>query len=413
MQQSETDSSDMEELLTQVFVLQKMGYTKIALQKCTDSIARGEDNEEVVILAAELYIEGDDLNAAYDLLTLSALRYPDCLDIDVLIGEICSQLGHTGEAVERLSSVLGKAPDHKKAVIYLAKILADNGQFQSVCNTLDKYIAVDEHDQWIYIFSATILDYYGKPDLAASYLSRARKFFPQSLHFSYLMTAVGGGEVPDRAPAEYMRELFDQSANSYDEHLKSLGNAGPRLVSEAIEHLGLKGAGDYSILDAGCGTGLCGGLLKPYARWLEGVDISPKMLEQAQERGCYDSIQCSDIVEFTRLTEQKYDLVLLSDVLVYFGSLHEILANLSRCLIEGGHVVFSVETLEPQSGVDQGCRLAANGRYSHTPEYVLYVLGQSGFDQPGMIKHDIIRHEFGEPVNCLMVVARSSKISNI
>ena len=34
------------------------------------------------------------------------------------------------------------------------------------------------------------------------------------------------------------------------------------------------------VLDLGCGTGLCGPLLRPYARALAGVDLSPQMLER-------------------------------------------------------------------------------------------------------------------------------------
>ena len=38
------------------------------------------------------------------------------------------------------------------------------------------------------------------------------------------------------------------------------------------------------ILDAGCGTGLCGPLLAPYARRLVGVDLSDGMLKHAREK---------------------------------------------------------------------------------------------------------------------------------
>ena len=42
------------------------------------------------------------------------------------------------------------------------------------------------------------------------------------------------------------------------------------------------------ILDAGCGTGLCGPLLKPWARRLVGVDLSGGMLEKARALQLYD-----------------------------------------------------------------------------------------------------------------------------
>ena len=47
---------------------------------------------------------------------------------------------------------------------------------------------------------------------------------------------------------------------------------------------------DAYILDAGCGTGLCGPLVAPHAQRLTGVDLSAGMLAQASEKGVYDEL---------------------------------------------------------------------------------------------------------------------------
>ena len=52
------------------------------------------------------------------------------------------------------------------------------------------------------------------------------------------------------------------------------------LVASLMEVLG-RGQPIYDVLDAGCGTGLCGALLKPFARSLTGVDLSSGMLRKA------------------------------------------------------------------------------------------------------------------------------------
>ena len=39
------------------------------------------------------------------------------------------------------------------------------------------------------------------------------------------------------------------------------------------------------ILDLGCGTGSTGAAFAPIARRLDGVDLSPRMIEQARARG--------------------------------------------------------------------------------------------------------------------------------
>ena len=45
-----------------------------------------------------------------------------------------------------------------------------------------------------------------------------------------------------------------------------------------LAHAGLDASRSLDVLDAGCGTGLCGPLVAPYARRLVGVDLSEAML---------------------------------------------------------------------------------------------------------------------------------------
>lgn len=56
--------------------------------------------------------------------------------------------------------------------------------------------------------------------------------------------------------------------------------AGPRIGKNT--HL--------DILDAGCGTGLCADVLRPYAKSLVGVDLSPQMLALAAKQQIYDQL---------------------------------------------------------------------------------------------------------------------------
>ncbi|WP_163597484.1 class I SAM-dependent DNA methyltransferase, partial [Klebsiella pneumoniae] len=61
----------------------------------------------------------------------------------------------------------------------------------------------------------------------------------------------------------------------------------PELVAEAVAASQEAGTTGLAILDAGCGTGLCGPSLRPFADRLIGIDLSRKMLERAAARGCY------------------------------------------------------------------------------------------------------------------------------
>ena len=65
----------------------------------------------------------------------------------------------------------------------------------------------------------------------------------------------------------------------------------------------------YDILDAGCGTGLCGVLLKPLARSLTGVDLSASMLKKAKQRGIYDRLVEDEITRFLSEHVAAFDVV--------------------------------------------------------------------------------------------------------
>ncbi len=49
------------------------------------------------------------------------------------------------------------------------------------------------------------------------------------------------------------------------------------------------------MLDAGCGTGLCGPIFRNISGSMIGVDLSPEMVEKARERKVYDELEVADI----------------------------------------------------------------------------------------------------------------------
>lgn len=53
------------------------------------------------------------------------------------------------------------------------------------------------------------------------------------------------------------------------------------------------------VVDLGCGSGLVGPALKTFGKPLTGIDTSPAMLEEAQARGCFDSLHRMDIADWS------------------------------------------------------------------------------------------------------------------
>lgn len=117
---------------------------------------------------------------------------------------------------------------------------------------------------------------------------------------------------PDEA-----RNLYDEWAASYDNDLNSIDYAFPAHAATAlISALGGRDVSTIRVLDAGCGTGLLGiCLAKNGVKHIEGIDISPKMLEIAQKSGTYAVVEEADLTKPLAKKEGEYDAVTCSGTL--------------------------------------------------------------------------------------------------
>jgi predicted TPR repeat methyltransferase len=220
----------------------------------------------------------------------------------------------------------------------------------------------------------------------------------------HMLAAASGQDVPARADDQYIVKTFDRFAESFDEKLQRLEYRAPQLVAASLIHHPLYQTGRAAVLDAGCGTGLCGPLLKSTAGRLVGVDLSPKMLEQAGDRGVYDEVHVGELTSFMRSHPAEFDIVVAADVLCYFGELETAVQAARLALRPGGLLSFSVEALADGSA-DEDFRIRLHGRYSHARSYVQRALEAAGFAAPH-IDPAVLRKEFDEPVHGYIVLAR-------
>ena len=119
------------------------------------------------------------------------------------------------------------------------------------------------------------------------------------------------------------------------------------------------------VLDAGCGTGLCGPLIARYARRLVGVDLSAPMLAQARARNVYDELVKCELTAYLGDSTGAFDVIVSADTLVYFGLLEDVIAASANALRPGGRLIFTVEELIG-AGSDAGYSISLTGRYRHT-----------------------------------------------
>jgi predicted TPR repeat methyltransferase len=237
---------------------------------------------------------------------------------------------------------------------------------------------------------------------AAEVFSRWLAAEPGNPIATHMLAACSGENVPARASDAYIRTTFDGFASSFDDVLlHQLDYRAPQLVLEVLAPVLGKGGALSDVLDAGCGTGLCGPLLRPYARSLTGVDLSEGMLSKARARKIYDHLHQAEITDFLGAHALGFDVIVAADMLCYFGDLHDVVVKARSALRPGGSVAFTVERGEDV----QTHRIEPHGRYSHSRNYVERVLREAGFATVHLVGA-ILRRERGTDVEGWVVHAR-------
>jgi len=217
----------------------------------------------------------------------------------------------------------------------------------------------------------------------------------------HMLAACSGREVPQRASDGFVERVFDNFAASFDSKLAKLEYRAPALVAAMLEESGLPATKSLDILDAGCGTGLCGPLVASYARRLTGVDLSAGMLARAEEKHVYDALLKRELTLYLRESVAAFDVIVSADTLVYFGALQEVLAAAAAALRPEGLLIFTLEAASDD--VVSEYRLESHGRYAHSRQYVEQLLVSEGLTTEAAPAE--LRMEAGAPVAGLVIRA--------
>ncbi|HZX28029.1 MAG TPA: tetratricopeptide repeat protein [Telluria sp.] len=311
-------------------------------------------------------------------------------------GAALQQMGAMDEAVASYERALACAPGHAEALLNLATACQRLHRPQEALAYAERALAAQPRNAAAALQKANALRSLERAEDAVQAYRAARGLGADPQLVDYMLAALGSEPAPAAPPAQYVAALFDQYAGHFDRHLQDeLAYDTPRLLVAALApHAGAA----LTVIDAGCGTGLCGPLLRPFARRLIGVDLAPAMLEQARRRGCYDELACADLVGFLR--ETRAGLIVAADVLVYLGDLGPLMDAVDAALVPGGLFAFSVE-----AGAAEPFALRSSGRYAHGSASLRRLLAEHGLT----VLHwesAILRCERGAGVEGMLIVAR-------
>lgn len=380
---------------------------------------------------------------ALPLLDQALALEPDDVDAWCHRGQALASLSRPTEALGSFDRALVVLPGHLPALYQRGLTLAGLQRYPEALQATGQLLALDRANEPAWWLQAETLNRMNRPnDALAAYdqllalnptLARAASqrggllkdlgrvpeaisAFNQALELGgdtelngYFLASLASHEfaaasshvpVPTTAPRSYVESLFDDYADQFDAHLVGqLGYCAHIVLVDELVRLLQAGRSRFkSALDLGCGTGLCGPLVKPHAEQLAGVDLSAAMLEKAAALEVYDTLAHSDLSEHLAQTQAQHDLVLSADVFIYVGALEAVFAGVTRVLDAGGVFCFSVEKADDT--VDW--RLTPGMRYAHSARYLRAVAAQHGFDVLQM-QELAIRHDQRQAIDGLFV----------
>lgn len=209
---------------------------------------------------------------------------------------------------------------------------------------------------------------------------------------------LGAAPTPDAPPPAYVRDLFDAYADDFEAALVDrLGYRAPALIAAALDRAAPGRTFGHG-LDLGCGTGLMAEALTSRVARLDGVDLSPAMVEKARQKGLYADLRVAELVADLSEPRGPYDLVLAADVFCYLGDLAPVLKAARARATDDAVLAFSVER-----GAD-GFQLADSLRYRHSPDYLAATLAAAGWAN-ALLTPATLRRDRGEDIAGLVVTA--------
>lgn len=310
------------------------GQTDKAITQLLFIEQHSPDHLETQTNLGTFYLKKSDLAKAKSHYLKALILAPQDTQILFNLGVIHAQLGHLDQAIQYYQQVVRIQPEHFPAH-----------------NNLGVAFLAKNHTVF-----------------ALQHFQTALRLQPHNEAIRHTVQALSNNQQLSSTAPDYITALFDAYADHYEPHLLSaLNYQVPPMLYQAIQQCVAPPKQEWFILDIGCGTGLCGELFKPAAKKLIGIDLSNKMLDIAKQKNIYDELIVGDFNQYLATHENKFNLIVAGDVLVYLGDLQDTFKNVHHALTKKGLFVFNTETKEQP---DPGFVITQSGRFIHHKNYI-------------------------------------------
>jgi predicted TPR repeat methyltransferase len=382
----------------------RLAQAESLLQAVVDADAENADALHFLGLLRAQQGRGDD---AIELIRRALNANPQYADAWNNFGLLLRAMPHYSAALDAFDKAAAHGPNLISAHLNRAQLLRRSARFDEAASAYRRVLELDPTHTDAHRALGNLLYRMGRLEEAAEAYENWSRIDPNHPVAAHMAAAHRAGAAPSRASGDYVRATFDRFAPAFDQNMTALKYHAPQLVLEEVAKC-FEPMRELDILDAGCGTGLCGPMLAPFAQKLFGIDLSSAMVDLAAKREVYDALVVAELTEYLEANPDAFDLIVSADTLVYFGALEELIAAAARSLREAGILVFTVERLRESSRCDQrrvDFFLNPHGRYSHAEEYLRRCLAGAAFELVNL-RPDTLRFENDLPVEGFVLTAR-------
>jgi predicted TPR repeat methyltransferase len=291
------------------------------------------------------------------------------------LGNVLKDLGRLDEAVFCYQNAVALNSEYAEAFNNLGNVLKLLNQLEEAKEAYDKAIGIWPEFSEAHFNLGILFKEFGHLAAAEQEYRLAFDLDPSNYSAKHMLSALSGESI-EAASLEYVEELFDRFAPTFDEELiNKLSYSTPNLLKELITTEIPSDVKFQNVVDLGCGTGLSGEGIRSLSDCLTGIDASKKMLKVAEEKNIYDQLWQGEIVEALSISQETYDLFFAADVFVYLGNLEPVFNAVRKQAREEALFVFSTES---HSG-DEDFNLRITGRFAHSRQYIKRISQLTGF----------------------------------
>jgi predicted TPR repeat methyltransferase len=222
--------------------------------------------------------------------------------------KLAKRLGENTLVIARLSDLVRRQPSLDFAWFYLGYAHMAGGESDQAMDAMGRYLALDSEDR---------------------------------LGSQLVLGAGGAIALPDGPGDAFLKQFYRGRAAKWDQTVTDAYH-GHEIIMKAFDAYLSEGQDAQIVLDAGCGSGGLGALIRPKVGRLDGVDMSPEMVEKARLKEIYDTLETGDLFEFLALRPNTYNAIVAAAVLFHYRDLAAVLTPIRVALRPLGQAVFTV-----------------------------------------------------------------------